>query len=102
MLIRGIGPTLAALGVGGALADPRLDLFNGSSVKLQENDDWGGSAALAGAFASAGAFPLAAGSKDAALLVTLEPGTYSVQVSGVAGTAGAALVEIYEVPASVP
>lgn len=102
VLIRGIGPTLATLGVSGALVDPRLDLFDGRSVKLQENDDWGGNAALTGAFASAGAFPLAAGSKDAALLVTLDPGTYSVQVSGVGGTAGAALVEIYEVPASVP
>jgi hypothetical protein len=98
VLIRGIGPTLAALGVAGALADPKLVLFNGSSTKLQENDDWDGSPALAAAFSAAGAFPLVAGSKDAALLATLEPGSYSVQVAGVGGAAGVALVEIYEIP----
>ena len=41
---------------------------------------------------------MAANAKDAALLVTLDPGSYSVQVSGVGGTTGEVLVEIYEVP----
>lgn len=45
----------------------------------------------------AGAFPLATGTKDAAMLVTLEPGAYTVLV-GAQGTAGGeALVEVYEV-----
>ena len=34
---------------------------------------------------------------DAAVLVTLDPGVYTVQVWGVADTEGVALVEIYEV-----
>jgi hypothetical protein len=38
------------------------------------------------------------GSKDAVLLLTLNPGTYTAQVSGVGNTTGVALVEIYEVP----
>ena len=38
----------------------------------------------------------AAGSRDAALVATLVPGNYSVQVSGVGGTTGIALVEVYE------
>ena len=46
----------------------------------------------------AGAFPLAAGSKDAAILISLPPGSYSAQVIGVNSTTGIALVEIYEVP----
>jgi len=33
VLIRAVGPGLTALGVGGALADPKLELFNSSSVK---------------------------------------------------------------------
>jgi hypothetical protein len=41
---------------------------------------------------------LADNSKDAALLVTLQPGVYSAQVSGVGNTTGVALVEVYEVP----
>ena len=45
-----------------------------------------------------GAFALDAGSKDAALLTTLAPGSYTVQVKGADGGTGEALVEIYEVP----
>jgi hypothetical protein len=44
-----------------------------------------------------GAFSLPANSKDAAILVTLEPGAYTAQVSGVGSTTGTALIEIYEV-----
>ena len=57
-----------------------------------------GAAALSNAFAATGAFTLPANSKDAALLVTLAPGIYSVQVSGVSNTTGVALVELYEMP----
>ena len=98
LLIRGIGPTLASLGVSGVLADPQLALFDRTSTKIAENDNWGGAAALSSAFAATGEFPLPADSKDAALLVTLQPGLYSAVVSGVGGTTGIALVEIYEVP----
>jgi hypothetical protein len=97
LLIRGIGPALAAFGVSGALADPRLDLFaSGGTTPLASNDNW--DAATAGMFAPVGAFNLTAGSRDAVLLVTLNPGTYTAQVSGVDNTTGVALVEVYEVP----
>ena len=96
VLIRAIGPGLTALGVGGALADPKLELYNSAQVKIAENDTW--SAALASTFTSVGAFALPANSKDAALVVTLAPGGYTVQVSGVAGTTGQAIVEVYELP----
>jgi hypothetical protein len=50
-------------------------------------------------FNQVGAFALSSTtSRDAALLVTLQPGTYTVQVSGVGGTTGVAIVEIYDVP----
>ena len=45
-----------------------------------------------------GAFALPTASKDAALLVALAPGSYTAQVSGVGGTGGVVLVEVYEVP----
>lgn len=99
VLIRGIGPALAPFGVAGALADPRLELFSGSTL-LQSNDNW--AAVDAATFTSVGAFPLPTNSKDAALVTTLAPGGYTVQVSGVGTTTGIALVEIYEVGSNSP
>jgi hypothetical protein len=98
VLIRAVGPTLGVFGVPGVVADPQLTLFNDKSVKIGENNDWGGTAELTAAFTAVGAFALPAASKDAAVLVTLPPGLYSVQVAGVANTTGVALVEVYEVP----
>ncbi len=97
VLIRAVGPALAGFGLGGAVADPRLSLFSGQT-QIGANDNWGGGTALAAAFAQVGAFALAADSRDAALLQTLQPGAYTVQVSGVNATTGLALVEVYEVP----
>lgn len=95
VLIRGVGPKLTALGVGGALADPKLEIFMGSA-KLAENDNW--ATATGNYFAGLGAFPFEAGSKDAALLITLPPGGYTAQLSGVGGTTGDGLIEVYELP----
>jgi hypothetical protein len=99
VLVRAVGPTLGAapFGVPGVVADPQLALFSGQT-KIAENDNWGGGAALTAAFSQVGAFALPAGSKDAALLVNLQPGNYTVQVSGTGGTSGIALIEVYEAP----
>ena len=96
VLIRAVGPTLATFGVAGALVDPELEVLDGAGRVLGRNNNWDG--ALAPTFARVGAFPLAAGSRDAAALVTLPAGsTYTVKVSGVNNTSGEALVEVYEV-----
>jgi hypothetical protein len=107
VLIRCVGPTLGAapFNIGGAMADPKLDLFSGQTV-IATNDNWGtpvGATAasavqLATVFGQVGAFALVSGSKDAALLATLAPGPYTAQVSGVNNTGGLAIVEVYEVP----
>jgi hypothetical protein len=97
LLIRAVGPTLSVFGVTGVLTDPKLDLFSGSTL-LQSNDNWGGGAIIATTATNVGAFALDGTSKDAVLLVTLQPGSYTAQVSGVGNTTGVALVEIYEVP----
>ncbi|MEO6246293.1 MAG: immunoglobulin domain-containing protein [Opitutaceae bacterium] len=96
LLIRAVGPKLAAFGVPGTLVDPKLELYSGAGVKIAENDNW--LASLAPSFDAVGAFQLDVGSRDAALLATLAPGSYTVQVSGVANGTGEALVEVYEVP----
>ncbi len=100
LLLRAIGPTLAAFGVGGTLADPVLTLRPlGSETIVATNDDWAGTAALKTAFASVGAFAFANdASKDAALVLDLPPGAYTATVSGKNTTTGVALVEVYELP----
>jgi hypothetical protein len=96
LLIRGVGPGLAPFGVGDALADPRLDVFDGSGTRIAENDNW--SAVLGADFDAVGAFRLPAGSRDAALLQELSSGAYTVQVRGVNGGTGEAVIEVYEMP----
>lgn len=100
ILIRGIGPTLRALGVTNALEDPILTLFSGQT-SVATNDRWSVGddvPALTSASTSVGAFALATGSEDAALLLTLAPGPYTIEVKGKNSTTGVALLEIYEVP----
>ncbi len=108
ILVRAAGPALENFGVGNALADPVLRVFAGAALRA-ENDDWsapGGAADLAPpgeiatAAAQVGAFPFAAGSRDAAVLVTLAPGAYSAVVEGAAGATGSGLVEAYDVGGS--
>jgi len=96
VLFRAIGPTLANFGVNQVLVNPKLSVFTSAGVKIGENDDW--SADLATDFLRAGAFALPAGSKDSALRLSLAPGSYTVQVEGVDGGTGEALVELYELP----
>jgi hypothetical protein len=98
VLIRAIGPTLAVFGVTETLSNPKLQLFSGTTV-IAENDDWGGDPQLTNAATAVGAFALAnTASRDAVLMVTLPPGSYTAQVSGVNAGTGVALVELYEVP----
>jgi CubicO group peptidase (beta-lactamase class C family) len=98
VLIRASGPALAPFGVSGTLPDPRLELFSGTT-QLAGNSGWGGNAEIGGAASAVGAFAWSnPSSKDSAILVTLSPGPYTVQVSGASGDTGVALVELYEVP----
>lgn len=105
LLIRGVGPGLTRFGVAGALNDPKVELFltetGGRSTLFASNDNWaeaGSVAAARAAFAAIGAFELDTTSRDAALVVTVPAGSYTAQVSGVGGTTGEALVEVYELP----
>jgi hypothetical protein len=99
VLIRASGPALANAGITGALADPFIELHDAHAV-IGSNDDWSSDAAagdaIRAAAAATGAFAWTAGSKDAAILVTLNPGVYSAVVTGKNGGSGVALVEVYD------
>lgn len=100
LLIRAVGPTLRNLGVPNAQDDPVLTLYSGQTV-IASNDDWGAAPSVSdivAASAQVGAFSLANGSRDAVLLVTLEPGAYTAMVTGKSGSASSeGLVEVYEI-----
>jgi hypothetical protein len=99
VLLRAVGPTLGTFGLTGALVNPQLAVFDSNQAIVGENDDWGSSATspdVAAAITAAGAFTLPDGSKDAAFVLTLNPGNYTLQMSGKDGGGGVALVEVYE------
>jgi hypothetical protein len=100
VLIRGIGPGLVSFVGDTALADPTLELYrheDGTAQRVARNEAWSGAPQLIAMARQVGAFPLTdTTSKDAALLLTLPPGAYSVHVTTTA-TSGLALAEVYAV-----
>jgi hypothetical protein len=99
VLIRGVGPGLTAFNVAGVLTDPVVTVYSGST-QIATNTGWSSDAASAAkitaASSAAGAFPLTTGSKDSALLITLQPGAYTVQVASASNATGVALIEVYD------
>ncbi|MGD1031461.1 MAG: immunoglobulin domain-containing protein [Opitutaceae bacterium] len=111
VLLRGIGPTLSQYGVTGTLSSPQLVLYDSNQLVIATNTGWGNapqpglSTVLAGIgqataqiMSSVYAFSLPANSADCAMVVTLPPGTYTVQLSGLNGSTGVGLVEAYNLP----
>ena len=97
-MIRAVGPCLTdEFGMTGTLAQPVLTLINNSGTTIYSNTVWGGDATIAAIFPIVGAFNLNPAHADSVLLVTLPPGNYTAQVTGVSGGTGIALCEIYEV-----
>ena len=118
VLVRGVGPGLGSFNLSGLLAEPLLAVYDSNPTNsasgpqlIAQIQGWGGpplqgastvaariEPATASDMSQAGAFSLAAGSADSAMVLTLPPGAYTAEVSGADGGAGIALVEIYELP----
>jgi len=95
VMVRAVGPSLAKYGVEGALANPKLQLVRQDDhMVIAENDDWIASPD-ASAIDASGLVP--ANILEAAILVTLTPGSYTAIVSGINNASGVGLVEVYEV-----
>lgn len=93
VVARALGPSLGAAGITNPLADPTLELRDGNGNLVQSNDNWqqGGDAQT---IIDAGLAPT--NLKEAAVLATLNPGSFTTLVSGVAGATGIGLVEVYD------
>lgn len=96
VLLRAVGPTLRVFGVLHPLAEPRLELHSGERLVAATTTAWQGAADIAAAAEQAGAFPLASDSADAALVLTLAPGSHTAVVKGASpADEGEVLLEVY-------
>ena len=101
VIIRAIGPELTQFGIPDALANPTLELHNGSGALIGSNDDWQ-TTILGGIITSnqvsdiqnSGHAPTAA--SESAIVANLPPGNYTAIVRGVSNTNGVGLVEVYD------
>lgn len=93
VLIRGIGPSLAANGVPGPLANPTLTLFDAAGNVTMTNDDWKNSPDAA-EIMNTGIPPH--NDLESAIIANLAPGQYTARLAGKDGGAGNGLVEVYD------
>jgi hypothetical protein len=93
VVVRALGPSLAAVGITGPLSDPTVELRNASGALLASNDNWG-SGPNATQIQSENLAP--SNPNESALQATLNPGTYTAIVRGANGATGVGLVEIYD------
>jgi hypothetical protein len=93
--LRAIGPSLSAFGVDGAMSDPVLEVLDATGSVISSNDNWNvpGEELSANGLAPSDA-------REAGLVATLAPGSYTAIVSGKDGTTGVALFDLYDLDAA--
>jgi hypothetical protein len=89
VIVRAIGPSLA---LPGAMADPTLELRDASGTLLGSNDNWRSTQETA--IRDTGVAPTR--DTEAAIVASFPPGSYTAIVRGANGTAGVAVVEVYQ------
>lgn len=94
VIVRGIGPSLT--GVSSVLADPTIALHGANGSLITSNDNWKDTQQTA--IENTQLAPT--NDSEAAIIATLQPGAYTVILSGVGGTSGIGLVEMYDIDAS--
>jgi hypothetical protein len=93
VIVRAIGPSLAAFELTNLLIDPTLDLRDGNGTRLIFDDNWQDDAAQATEVAAKGLAPKA--DNESAVAITLSAGAYTAIVAGKDGGTGIGLVEVY-------
>jgi hypothetical protein len=94
VVLRGIGPSLTAVGVSNALPNPTLELRDSNGSLLAFNNDWQDDPAQAAELTAAGLAPTNA--VEAGIATTLPPGPYTALLAGLNNGTGVGLVEIYD------
>ena len=89
VLVRGVN----AVRPPSAAVDPRIDVYRGNTL-LHSNNDWDGSDYMANAFRMADTTPLVPNGRDAALVATLMPGSYTVHLTSADNTSGLVVLEV--------
>jgi len=92
--VRGVGPSLTALGVPNALADPILELRDGNGALLVSNNDWQDNPTQAAELTAAGL--ALTNNLEAGITATLPPGLYTALLAGLNNGTGIGLVEVYD------
>jgi hypothetical protein len=97
VIIRAIGPSLASLGVAGALNDPILQVFDGSDALVAQNDNWRDTQEND----ISGTQLAPTDDRESAIVVTLPPSNYTALMVGKNGTSGIGLIELYDLEPSI-
>jgi hypothetical protein len=100
IVIRALGPSLVSAGVRQAAANPKLEVYQGSA-RIATNADWKEDA-RSNFFAQNFPGLVPTNDKEAALWLTLFPGTYTMQATNEDGSEGIVLIEAYDVDSAAP
>jgi hypothetical protein len=95
VIVRAIGPSLAAAGISNPLSNPTLQLFDSNGQSVAFNDNWQDDPAQAAQLQALNFAPQNPG--ESAVVVTLPPGLYTAVVAGQGGGTGVGLIEVYTV-----
>jgi hypothetical protein len=93
LILRAIGPSLTAAGISNPLSDPFMELHGSDGSLMTTNDNWKDTDKLD--IEATGLAP--SSDLEPAIVITLDPGNYTVVVRGKDGVTGVGMVEIYEV-----
>jgi hypothetical protein len=92
VVVRALGPSLAAYGVSGVLSDPTLTIYDSTGTVIASNDNWQDNINAIDIRKNGLAPP---NSSESALVLRLPAGAYTAIVRGANGGTGVGLAEVY-------
>ncbi len=101
VIVRAIGPELTQYGVPNPLADPTLELHDGTGALIASNNNWQHTI-IGGIITSDQVHDIMESGhaptdpRESAIIANLPPGNYTAIVRGVNATTGVGLVEVYD------
>ena len=103
VIVRALGPELAQFGVPNVLADPILELHDGTGALIASNNNWqttiiGGIIMNDQVMAILNTGRAPTDGRESAIIANLPAGNYTAIIRGVNNTTGVALVEVYDLP----